>query len=113
MTRRLVRSDAVAMVEGLELDDSGINTCDACGWTALHWAALDEKKEHVAALLDSGADATLASTKVVFHAQNGNNGDRSAGTLAEDLARYPHAGKRCGAQLAFAHFGTWENRAAC
>eukprot|EP01052_Picozoa_sp_SAG31_P011685 SAG31_NODE_667_length_12948_cov_70.090746_7_plen_214_part_00 len=91
----VANANPLDMIEALLSEPDGVNARDKFGWTALHWAALEGKRTHVSALLDSGADATVASTKVVFHSQNGNNGDRSAGTLAEDMARYPHAG-RCG-----------------
>lgn len=112
--RKVVRGDPGDMVVDLRQEPGGINSRDACGWTALHWAALESKREHVAALLDSGADATIASTKVVFHNQNGNNGDRSGGTLAEDLSRYPHASRRADPtvlkMLVAAGKGAWQSR---
>ena len=64
-TRDIVQQDARAMLNHLQTCPGGVNATDAAGWTCLHWAALDGKGEHVAALLDSGAEAGMVTTQPI------------------------------------------------
>lgn len=92
-TRAAARQDVLQMLHTLDASDDGVHAVDAHGWSALHWAAIDGKVEHVAALLDSGAEATRGSTSMLRQAHT-HGLDRPPGTLPEDLARAPAEGRR-------------------
>ncbi len=65
-----MQQDVRAMLNHLQSCPGGVNATDAAGWTCLHWAAMDGKEEHVAALLDSGAEASTLTTRAIvriFH----------------------------------------------
>ena len=76
------------MLNHLQTCSGGVNAVDAAGWSCLHWASLEGKEEHVAALLDSGAEATLTTTLPVDD-ERLPSGVRDAGTTASTLARFP------------------------
>ena len=87
-TKGIVQQDARAMLNHLQTCSGGVNAVDAAGWSCLHWASLEGKEEHVAALLDSGAEATLTTTLPVDD-ERLPSGVRDAGTTASTLARFP------------------------
>ena len=90
-TRSIVNQDARAMLNHLQTCPGGVNAIDAAGWSCLHWAALDGKEEHVAALLDSGAEVSLVTAQPIAD-ENVSSGVREAGTTAATLARFPSEG---------------------
>jgi hypothetical protein len=98
------------MVEGLKGE---LDMIDKNGWTCLHWSALAGKEDHVAILLDSGADYAIETKVAIQHV----SGDRKAGTTAQELARYP-GGTIKGhvniiAMLQAAARGGWQQRRMC
>eukprot|EP01046_Picozoa_sp_COSAG06_P043667 COSAG06_NODE_5757_length_3291_cov_1.286028_3_plen_179_part_00 len=78
----LVQKRDSEMMEGLRGE---VDLADRNGWTCLHWASLMGKDEHVAIILDSGADWSVETTVAIQHV----SGNRRAGTTPEELARYP------------------------
>lgn len=69
-TRDIVQQDARAMLNHLQTCPGGVNATDASGWTCLHWAAMAGKEEHVAALLDSGAEASMLTTRPIVRTEH-------------------------------------------
>ena len=112
-TRSAARKEPLEMLQVLEASGGGINVVDLHGWSALHWTALEGKVDHVAALLDSGADAARGSTSLVRQMHT-HGVDRAPGTLPEDLARHPAEGRRSHGpvlkMLIAAAKGSWDER---
>ena len=79
------------MLNHLQTCPGGVNATDAAGWTCLHWAALDGKGEHVAALLDSGAEAGMVTTQPIVSTLHS-----SADVLHSAFPRTPAHGCPCG-----------------
>ena len=75
----LVQKRDSEMTEGLRGE---VDLADRNGWTCLHWAALMGKREHVAIVLDSGADWSVETAVAIQHV----SGNRRAGTTPEELA---------------------------
>ena len=92
-TMGAARKEPWPMLQMLDASADGVNAVDAHGWSALHWAALEGKVEHVAALLDSGAEPARGSTAMMRQAHT-HGLDRQPGPLPEDLARAPADGQR-------------------
>ena len=94
------------MIEGL----GGGGLADKNGWTCLHWASLMGKEEHVAIILDSGADWSVNDG-----GHQHVSGNRRAGTTPEELARYPggNRGVNIIAMLQAAERGGWQQRKMC
>jgi hypothetical protein len=106
----LVQKRDSEMMEGLRGE---VDLADRNGWTCLHWASLMGKDEHVAIILDSGADWSVETTVAIQHV----SGNRRAGTTPEELARYP-GGVIKGhvnivAMLQAAERGGWQQRKMC
>ena len=91
----------------------GIDAVDEHGWTPLHWASSQRKPEHVAALLDTGANAHLQSTAMVGGDHPGG-GERPMGTTSMQLARFPADGGKPDSKvvklLAAGERGGWRQR---
>eukprot|EP01052_Picozoa_sp_SAG31_P001160 SAG31_NODE_38_length_31498_cov_41.930539_13_plen_1433_part_00 len=113
LTRGFVDLDPGAMLAQLLTTHGGIDATDENGWTPLHWAAAQRKPDHVAALLDSGANSHLQSTAGVGPDHLGG-GERPMGTTAMQLARFPADGgkpdNRVVKLLAAGERGGWRQR---